>query len=74
MPKFLNTLGRSVLSIAICARCKMKFSVEELQPDRNIPGLMVCDDCNDEKDPYRLPALQDDRITPPFVRPDEPLS
>jgi hypothetical protein len=28
----------------------------------------------DQFDPYRLPARQPEKITLPFVRPDEPLS
>lgn len=73
MPIFLDTSGRSTLGIGICDRCKMKFSLEELQPDRNIPGLRVCAADNDEFDPWRLPAIQDDRLNLPFMRPDLPL-
>lgn len=73
MPKFLNTLGRSVLGVAICDRCKFKAPTEELVPDPNIPGLRVHKHCADQFDPYRLPAIQDDRINLPFVRPDLPL-
>jgi len=43
-------------------------------PDRNYPGLCVCKDELDERDPYRLPARQTERITLPFVRPDVPLT
>lgn len=73
MPKYLNTLGNSVIGIAICDRCKFKFPTVALGPDPNTPGLRVCKRCADEFDPYRLPALQDDRINLPFVRPDLPL-
>lgn len=73
MPKFLNTLGNSTLGVGLCGRCSKKFPLGELHPDRNTPGLMVCDKDNDEFDPYRLPALQDDRLILPFTRPDVPL-
>lgn len=70
---FLNTRGRATLGIGICARCSLKFPLEELSPDRNSPGLMVCKADNDEFDPYRLPARQPDNITLPFTRPDVDL-
>ena len=77
MPVFLNTLGNSTLGIGICDRCKFKRPLGALGPDGNTPGLMVCQDkpgCKDEFDPWRLPALQDDRINLPFVRPDEDIA
>lgn len=70
MPIFLNTLGNPTLGIGLCDRCHEKFPLGDLKPDRNTPGLMVCDNDNDEYDPYRLPALMDDRLNLPFVRPD----
>src|SRR5262245_31327382 len=74
MPVFLNTLGNPTLGIAICDRCGFKFPTGELSPDRNTPGLMVCAKDNDERDPYRLPALQDDRLILPYTRPDEDIA
>lgn len=77
MPVFLNTLGNSNLGIGVCDRCKFKRPLVKLGPDGNIPGLMVCQDkpgCKDNFDPWRLPALQDDRINLPFVRPDEDIT
>jgi len=39
--------------------------------DPNFPGLRVCDQgCADQKDPYRLPARQTERIALRFARPD----
>lgn len=73
MPMFLNTQGRSTLGIGICGRCSRKFSLEDLHPDPNNPGLRVCAADRDQFDPYRLPAPQPDKITLRFVRPDEPL-
>lgn len=74
MAIFLNTKGNSLLSIAICDRCRMKYPTTELSPDRNTPGLMVCrNGCNDEFDPWRLPARPTEDISLPFYRPDVPL-
>jgi len=70
MPRFLNTSGQTVLGIGICARCSKKFPLAKLQPDRNSPGLMVCEKDNDVLDPYRLPPRQPDAIALPFTRPD----
>ena len=71
MPRFLNTLGNAVLSVAVCDRCKMKRAHVELRPDPNFPGLQVCGrGCADDKDPYRLPARKTERITIRFPRPD----
>ena len=71
MSKWLNTMGNTVLSIAICDRCKMKRAYDDISQDRNIPGLRVCIfGCNDERDPYRLPARQPEKISLRFPRPD----
>ncbi len=72
MPRWLNTLGNTTLSIAICARCKMKRAYDDLVMDTNYPGLRVCVyGCVDQKDPYRLPARQTERINLRYARPDE---
>jgi len=53
----------------------MKRPIIEAQPDPNFPGLKVCErGCADQKDPYRLPARQTERITLRFPRPDEKVS
>lgn len=71
MPYFLDTIGNSVLSIAVCDRCKMKRAKSVMRSDPNFPGLQVCDQgCADEFDPYRLPARKTERITIRFPRPD----
>jgi hypothetical protein len=68
---FLDTIGNSTISIAICDRCKMKRAHSVMRPDPNVPGLQVCDQgCADNKDPYRLPARATERITIRFPRPD----
>lgn len=74
MPKFLDTTGNSDIAIFVCDRCKMKRAHSEARNDPNFPGLLVCGQgCADEKDPYRLPARQTERITIRFPRPDLPL-
>ena len=71
MSKWLDTHGNTTLSIAICDRCKMKRAYDFLVPDINYPGLRVCQDtCADQKDPYRLPARQTEKISIRFPRPD----
>jgi len=71
MPRFLDTRGNSTLSIAICDRCRMKRAHSDMRSDPNFPGLQVCGQgCADNKDPYRLPARQTERITIRFPRPD----
>lgn len=75
MSKWLNTIGNTVLSIAICDRCKMKRAYDDISQDRNIPGLRVCIfGCNDERDPYRLPARQPEKISLRFPRPDADIA
>lgn len=73
MPIFLDTRGKSTLAIGICGRCSRKFSMTELMPDPNYPGLLVCDVDRDDYDPYRLPARQPEQIALRFARPDTPL-
>lgn len=73
MPLYLNTLGRAVVAIGICDRCRTKKSIEDLHEDPNSPGLMVCDPCTDDFDPWRLPARMTEDITIRHPRPDEPL-
>lgn len=72
MPLFLNTQGLTSLAIGICDRCKMKVPLVTLASDPNFPGLRVCENrgCMDQKDPYRLPARQTERINLRFPRPD----
>jgi hypothetical protein len=74
MPVFLDPRGRATYGIGICARCSRKMFLEELSPDPNSPGLMVCEEDKDVLDPYRLPARQTEQITLPFNRPDRHLT
>lgn len=75
MSLFLDTLGNSVLSVAICDRCKRKVAYTDIRPDGNIPGIRVCGDgCSDQFDPYRLPARQSEKISLRFPRPDADIA
>ena len=69
MPLYLSGKG----PIGICDRCKFKFPLSELKPDRDKPGLRVCDDCNDLKDPWKLKPPTLEKISLPFVRKDTTL-
>jgi len=74
MPRYLNTRGNTTLAIGICGRCSIKMPLDDLLPDPNYPGLLVCERDRDQYDPYRLPARQPDNILLPFLRPDVPLA
>lgn len=74
MPQYLDPTGRSSYGIALCGRCGEKFYLDELMPDPNTPGLMVCRADRDDYDPYRLPARQSENISLLFTRPDLPLT
>jgi hypothetical protein len=74
MPRYLNTRGNTTLAIGICGRCSIKMPLDQLLPDPNYPGLLVCERDRDQYDPYRLPARQPDNILLPFLRPDVPLA
>ena len=47
---------------------------DELTPDPNYPGLLVCQDDLDQFDPYRLPAREADRLQFDGPRPDVSLA
>jgi hypothetical protein len=74
MGRWVRTLGKSIIAVAVCDRCHKKFPTVELSSDPNFPGLKVCAKDRDVFDPWRLPARPPDNITLPFVRPDEDLS
>lgn len=67
---FLDTTGNPTLGVGTCDRCKRKFPIDDLKPDRNTPGLLVCDDDNDEVDRYKLPPRQPESISLRNIRPD----
>lgn len=58
------------LTIAVCDRCRTKVSYKTLRPDGQAPGLRVCLECRDNKDPYRLPARKTEGIALQKPRPD----
>jgi hypothetical protein len=75
MSRFLDTRGAPVLAVGICDRCKMKRRLVDLSADRNSPGLRVCNQgCNDEYDPWRLPARKAEDISVQYPRPEEDIS
>jgi len=74
MPIFLDPRGRATYGIGLCARCSRKMFLEDLYPDPNAPGLMVCLKDLDQLDPYRLPARQTEQINLSFHRPDSDLT
>jgi|TARA_R110000787_G_scaffold270520_2_gene377503 hypothetical protein len=70
MPRFLNTIGNATLAVAICDRCKAKYPKGDLKWDGDSPGLLVCVDCWDQKDPWKLPARQTEDYAVRNARPD----
>ena len=73
MPRYLPPKGSGHVAITVCGRCNLKVYYDDLVEDRNVPGLWVCTDCCDEKDPYKLPARRTEDITLRHPRPDEEL-
>jgi hypothetical protein len=71
---YLDTERRGKVAIAVCDRCKTKYSIEELEKDPNFPGLRVCRDCVDVLDPWRLPPRATENITLNYPRPDTALA
>jgi len=76
MAYWVDVRGRSSYGIGLCARCGLKFPLDELVDDPNYPGLKVCmkNDDVDEYDPYRLPPREPDNTVLEFVRPDFPVA
>lgn len=58
------------VAIAICDRCSFKFAIDKLKADGNSPGLRVCNDCRDPKDPWRFAPVMPDAIALRKPRPD----
>lgn len=70
MGAFIDTTGNARLTVGICGRCSLKFPLDDLRPDPNSPGLLVCRDDVDDYDPYRLPPRETEDITVTMPRPD----
>lgn len=68
------TLANGDVAIAICDRCKFKYAYKELSADRDRPGLRVCQDCNDIRDPWKEPGPPADPMAMRYPRPDVPLT
>ncbi len=68
----MSTFSNKV-AMAICDRCNFKFKNSELMSDGNSPGLFVCPECRDPKDPWRLKPPTPDAISLKYPRPDVPL-
>lgn len=65
--------GSGTVAVAICERCGFKKHYVDLHKDPN-NGLMVCDKCVDDYDPYRLPARRTENTAlPGGAFPDEVL-
>ena len=74
MPKYLpSTEVGGHYAIAICPRCKFKVYYGELEMDPNT-NQMICGDCIDLLDPYRLSPKEPDRFTLRYPRPEEELT
>ena len=56
--------------VAVCDRCKVKVYYSTLRADGNSPGLRVCTDCYDVRDPWRLPRPVEKPINLRMPRPD----
>ena len=51
----------------------VEFPLHELRRDGDSPGLLVCRDDWDEKDPYKLPQRRPEKITLRDIRPDSDI-
>lgn len=74
MSIWLDPTGKSTYGIGLCGRCSRKMSLDDLHPDPNVNGLMVCRKDLDVFDPWRLPPRQPEDITLRNPRPDTPLT
>lgn len=52
--------------IGLCDRCKKIEPYQVLKKDGNVPGMLVCPECWDPLDCYRLPP----HIAGPFIIPN----
>jgi hypothetical protein len=72
MSLYLPVSLKGTAAIAVCGRCNMKMQYDDLRKDPN-NGLMVCKDCCDQYDPWRLPAHHAENIALNHPRPDAEL-
>lgn len=74
MSKYLAIKTTGSAAIAVCDRCNKKVYLDDLKPDGNSPGLRVCSDCWDVKDPWRLPPRKTEDISLRYPRPDTDIA
>ena len=72
MSLYLPVRTKGTAAIAVCGRCNLKMYYDDLQKDPN-NGMMVCKDCRDIYDPWRLPARKTENISLQHPRPDVEL-
>ena len=70
MSRYVSTIGKTSLAVAICDRCSRKFPAVDLMSDPNSPGLRVCAADRDWLDPYKKGFRRPDKITVNHPRPD----
>ena len=74
MPLYLPPkMGSGTCAIAYCDRCRKKMYYDDLQPDGDSPNLLVCADCSDLQDPYRLPIRRNEDISLKHPRGPDPI-
>jgi len=69
----MTAMSGGNIAIVICMRCGFKFPYRALMFDGDIPKLRVCQDCRDDKDPYKLPPRQADPVALRYARPDRSI-
>lgn len=73
MPRFLNPRGRSSYVLQHCDRCAQKMFAGDLRRDGDNPALMVCRNCYDNIDPWKLPPRHPDDYVVPGASPNDIL-
>jgi len=69
MSKFLAPSVHGHVAIALCARCNFRLPYDKLVQDPDTK-LWVCRKCQDDPDPWRLPARRTEDISLQHPRPD----
>ncbi len=72
--RFIPTKGLAKLAIGVCDGCHLRYPWVDLNPNPDIPGEMVCKECEDELDPWKLPLPQQEDISIMNARPDVDLT
>lgn len=74
MSMYERTEGKSILSPAICDRCRLRGAAADMVPDPDRQGLFVHKHCADQLDPWKLPPRSSEDISIPHPRPDAPVN